>query len=98
MLLAEKLKTVECLNNEDGLYNNNVFRELLDKGLIVSANENTAVMAENQDENTKYGHRKKELLDEFTAKIEKDKEQALEEQCEKEKDTGRSKFRQLILN
>lgn len=91
MLLAENLKTVECFDNEDGLYDNKIFQELWDKGVIVSADEN-AVMAENQDENTQFDQ-KKEVLDEVTAKVEKDKQTEIEDQYKREKDRQARAFR-----
>jgi len=91
MLLAEQLKTVECFDNEDGLYENQVFQELWDKGVIVSADEN-AVMAENQDENTEFDQQK-EVLDENSVKVEKDNQKEAEEQYKREKDKQARAYR-----
>merc|ERR1712187_93905 len=87
MVIAEKLKTVECFDNEDELYDNIVFQELWDKGIIVSGDE-SAILAENQDENTAF-----EKVNEILDKNEKDKELEAEEQYRREKEKQARAFR-----
>jgi len=91
MVLAENLKTVECFDNEDELYVNIVFQELWDKGIITSADENT-IMDENQDENTEF-KKQEPILDELSSELEKEKEKEIQEQYQREKDKQARAFR-----
>jgi len=97
MILAEKLKTVECFDNEDELYDNIVFQELWDKGIIVSGEEN-AIFQENQTKDTEF-EKINEILgenDKLQENLEKGNrmtEDEIREQYEKEKDKQARAYR-----
>jgi len=97
MILAENLKTVECFDNEDELYDNIVFQELWDKGIIVSGEEK-AIFQENQTKDTEF-EKINEILgenDKLQENLEKGNqmtEDEIREQYEKEKDKQARAYR-----